>query len=97
MTKFLTVGAVVGMALALGACKTELDSKQKDTANYGGLQFANSVGGKFLSCSGTDSDGDGYVSCTAQVPGGVENQGRRLEMTEILCSYKGNAGCKIKR
>lgn len=52
----------------------------------GARDFAERQGGKFLACSGQDSDGDSYVTCTVD-KGGKEE--------ELLCSYA-SRGCKKK-
>ena len=53
--------------------------------------YANSIGAKFSSCSGQDSDGDGYVTCGYIPPTAKQGEPPR----QILCSYS-SPGCKEK-
>lgn len=99
MKKILTIGVIAGLAAGLAACSHTLNAKEQDTAKYGALQFANSLGGRFVSCSGVDTEGKGTVPCTVRIPGGIQHFGRGLDVAEIACAYKGNAGnagCHIK-
>jgi hypothetical protein len=49
---------------------------------------ASATQGNVIDCSGIDSDGDGYVSCSVKSPTGI---------IEIECSDISGAGCKIKQ
>jgi hypothetical protein len=50
---------------------------------------ASATGGSVIDCSGIDSDGDGYVSCSIKSDTNT--------ITEIECSDIRGAGCKIKQ
>jgi hypothetical protein len=90
--------ALILAAISLTACnKKELDQDQLTKVGNAGRTFfsAQSAGGKqgqFLSCSGLDSDNDGNVTCTGQVP---NNEGNMI-FQEALCSFGAAAGCKRK-
>lgn len=86
MKKYLLLAGTVMLA----ACGPyQLSATERDTTELGALQYANSLSGKFVSCSGQDSDGDSYVTCTISDKDGKPQ--------EILCSYgAGAAGCKMK-
>lgn len=75
---------------ALAACGDgayQLTSTEVSVAQNGARDFADRAGGKFLSCSGQDSNGDSYVTCSVTSSAGAEE--------ELLCSYK-SQGCKRK-
>lgn len=82
---------IAALSAGLVACGNNISASAKAIADQGGQGFATNMGGKFLSCSGEDSDGDGYVSCTVQ-PAAVN--GTPQPAVEILCGYK-TAGCKL--
>jgi hypothetical protein len=63
-----------------------LNEEESLKAEAGARDFAERSGGKFISCSGQDSEKDGYVTCTVQV-------GTRSK--DIACAYKAR-GCKSK-
>lgn len=95
MKKTLAMASAVGLTLLLAGCKHELSSDERGVAEHGALMYANSTGAKFGSCSGLDSDGDGYVTCSVDYP--PSQAGARSENREIVCSYGGSPGCKTKR
>jgi hypothetical protein len=76
------------LGVVLAACgEHELTPQEHDTAELGAVKYSQAAGGKFMSCSGMDSDGDYYVTCTiAGLSGAPE---------PLLCSYK-SQGCKQK-
>jgi hypothetical protein len=78
-------------ALMLAACGPKpynLTADEQSTAELGARDFADNLNAEFIGCSGQDSDGDDYVTCTVS---------RGSQMQEIVCSYADNArGCKIK-
>lgn len=80
---------IVALAGALAACKHDLDQAQLQTAKLGALEFA---GPDFtvVSVAPQDSDGDGNVTVTLRPLKGGGNY------LELLCGYKGGAGCKLK-
>ena len=88
----IILASVVSFALALGACSKEhdLSRDQLDTANNGGLAYANGQGKRFLQCSGLDSNKDGYVTCSMK-----DENHKDQAPTEFVCSYK-SVGCKAK-
>ena len=76
-----------GFALtSCGGSPYALNEEESLKAEAGARDFAERSGGKFISCSGQDSEKDGYVSCTVQVDEGSK---------DIACAYK-TRGCKSK-
>lgn len=76
---------------ALAACGAySLSATERSTAELGARDFAERTNAKFASCSGQDSDGDSYVTCTIVSVETGQDQ-------DLLCSYAENArGCKRK-
>ena len=74
--------------LALAACggAYALTDAEQTNAELGARSYAERVEGAYVSCSGSDSDGDGYVSCDVRTDGGVVG---------IACAYE-TRGCKAK-
>jgi hypothetical protein len=89
----LAIIAVLSAGLVACGSGNNISNSESAIANSGGKDFATNLGAKFLSCSGEDSDKDGYVSCTVQpaASGGVTPP-----PMEILCGYK-TAGCKLAK
>lgn len=86
--KLVSLFTTSGLALALVACGAyALSSAERDTTELGALKYATASGGSFVSCSGQDSDGDSYVTCTIKDNAGV--------ISSVLCSYQ-SPGCKPK-
>lgn len=83
------VALVAASALTLAACGSyQLNPAEQSTAELGARDYAERAGGSFISCSGQDSDRDGYVTCGAALKTGP---------LDLVCSYKDNArGCKRK-
>lgn len=74
---------------ALAACgPTKLSEQQLRNAELGAVRYLNQFQADYASCSGQDSDNDGYVTCT-----GKSRVGNGA--VEIFCSYD-TAGCKRK-
>jgi hypothetical protein len=74
---------------ALTACSGGpyvLNEDESLKAEAGARDYAERSGGKYISCSGQDSDKDGYVTCTVKVDAGTQ---------DIACAYK-TRGCKSK-
>ncbi|MEN8132539.1 MAG: hypothetical protein ABFS45_20625 [Pseudomonadota bacterium] len=63
-----------------------LNEEESLKAEAGARDFAERSGGKFISCSGQDSEKDGYVTCTVEADSGSK---------DIACAYK-TRGCKSK-
>ncbi len=83
--KMIICGVVCGIVIT--ACgKHDLTSDESLRAETGARDFAERATGKFISCSGEDSDRDGYVTCTIEV---------NKTMQDIACAYK-TRGCKKK-
>jgi len=80
--------AALGLTVAACDSTHDLTQPEKAVADHGGLLYANAAGGQFLQCSGRDSDADGYVTCQTKLNG---------QLSEILCAYRGQPGCKAKR
>jgi hypothetical protein len=75
--------------LALAACDNSYDLTEAERAQteLGAREFADKTKGTFVSCSGRDSDGDKYVTCSVTDPAGATK--------ELLCGFKAR-GCKSK-
>jgi len=58
-------GVTIFACCLLAGCSGpyELKPAEKMTADNGALLFFQNLGGKFTSCSPSDSDKDGYVTC----------------------------------
>jgi len=80
---------IILLPLALAACDNSYDLTEQERAQteLGAREFAEKTNGKFVSCSGKDSDGDDYVTCTVTDPAGTTK--------ELLCGFK-SRGCKGK-
>jgi hypothetical protein len=87
-SKSIVMGIAIAVALAACGGPIQLTAAQSNTTQLGALQYAQSDGGKFVSCSGQDSDRDGYVACTIKDVSGTDKA--------IVCSYEGAPGCKLK-
>lgn len=79
--------AAIACVSLVGCGPYQLSPSEKDTTELGALKFATALGGTFVGCSGQDSDGDKYVTCTVKLPDAT--------IKEILCAYN-SAGCKEK-
>lgn len=80
--------------LALAACGPyNLTPDEQGRSELGARDFSERSGGSFISCSGQDSDKDGYVTCSVN----VKNGSGQIVETDLLCAYSGTArGCKRK-
>lgn len=79
----------LGFFIILASCgggPYALNETETLKAEAGARDFAERSGGKFISCSGQDSESDGYVTCTVQTDAGSK---------DIACAYK-TRGCKSK-
>ena len=87
MKKTTALLLVLG-AFALTACggPYQLTQQESGTAELGAVKYSQNANAKFLSCSGLDSDQDGYVTCTVDKAGVEES---------LACSYQ-SQGCKQK-
>lgn len=90
MKKFALVLALTIPLIACGAY--QLDDQERMITELGAQDYAGRSGGKFVSCSGQDSDGDNYVTCTIQTATQGNTPGSEQE---LLCSYS-SRGCKRK-
>lgn len=84
--KSIICGMALGFALASCSGPYALNEEEMLKAEAGARDFAERSGGKYISCSGQDSDKDGYVTCIVR----LDNSSQ-----EITCAYKAR-GCKIK-
>lgn len=85
--KLVACAMVFGFALtSCGGGPYALNEEESLKAEAGARDFAERSGGKFISCSGQDSDKDGYVTCTVQVDDRSQ---------DIACAYQAR-GCKAK-
>ncbi|MEW6256920.1 MAG: hypothetical protein AB1592_13275 [Pseudomonadota bacterium] len=89
MLKMIFIPAAVLAALLVAGCGPyQLTPAEQSTAELGARDFAERSGGNFVSCSGQDSDSDGYVTCAVSI---------KSTPTDLVCAYKANArGCKRK-
>jgi hypothetical protein len=79
---------LIGLSLLLAGCDPSIDlnSAQQIAAETGARRTL----AHFETCSGRDSDGDGYVTCSGR-------ETKEGPVVTLLCSYKNNAiGCKRK-
>lgn len=91
---FITLCAV-GMLAGCGGPYALTDA-EKTTAELGARDYADRDRARFVSCSGQDSDRDGYITCTIAHAGAAAADAGRNE--DVLCSYKNGArGCKRKK
>ncbi len=91
MKNLLTISTLcLGIATTLVACgdPKALTPGEVSTASLGGRDYADKLGGKFLSCSPRDSDYDGYTSCDVLMPNGSTKS--------LSCGYGDATGCKAK-
>ena len=85
--KLILCATAFGLVLnACGGGPYALNEEEALKAEAGARDFAERSGGKFISCSGQDSEQDGYVTCTVQLD---------TTMQDIVCAYKAR-GCKTK-
>lgn len=90
--KLKLTSCVVVFGFLLAACSGGpyvLNEEETLKAEAGARDFAERSGGKYISCSGQDSDKDGYVTCTIQA------DADKKSTTDITCAYK-TRGCKSK-
>ena len=99
LVELMIVVAIIGIFGAIvvtgfGGCVTT--TERSTTAERNARAYSASLGLEItgVSCSGADSDGDGYTSCTVVLPGG--------QMKAIECGYDRpvailgqNVGCKV--
>ena len=90
MKSIFTLFSVMVLSVALVGCQYDLQEVEKLRVQNAAQSFASQADYTFLGCSGTDSDGDGYVTCTAKDPASSS-------IANLSCSYKSaGAGCKFK-
>jgi hypothetical protein len=101
MEEHMKYAIILALSIAFVACpagKTKLTTEQLGKTNNAARSFysAQMIGkkqGVSLGCSGIDSDNDGNVTCTGQVP---TNEEGAMRFQETICSYEDAAGCKLK-
>ena len=86
--KKTTMIALSATALLMAACVVTLSQGQQQTAELGAVRYASASNADFVSCSGQDSNSDGYTTCTMK-----DRASQKL--TEMVCSYDA-VGCKLK-
>jgi hypothetical protein len=80
----LVVSGLVGAGCIGCDSSYMLNDAERATAELGARDFAERSGARYISCSGQDSDGDDYVTCSTST-------------NELACSYIESArGCKVK-
>ncbi len=88
---------VIGLAiLGFGAlkCSANVSGESKETATQEAKVFVKDVSpGALVTCSGGDSDGDGYVSCTV-VPQG-DKAGQPFSIQCAAAYSLQSDGCKL--
>ena len=93
--KFISAISVAILAIFLASCGAyQLSANESLLAEAGARDYAERSNAKFISCSGTDSDGDTYVTCTIN-ESAVGTQATPAQDSSLLCSYK-SRGCKKK-
>lgn len=87
--------AIAGIGIA--RCSTGASGEDHEAAEKGAREFAQQMGLKAtgVSCAKTDSDGDGYVSCTLALsqPDGTT----KLEAIECARVVTFNQGCRMQK
>jgi len=81
---------LLATACVLAACEHDLSPQEQQTAELGARAFADRSASSYVGCSGRDSDSDGYVTCS------IKANAPPSTVTEVLCAYKGQPGCKSK-
>lgn len=81
---FITVLLAFGGALLRG-CSGGFDLSAQATENLN--RFSSKAGLRPIECNGWDTDGDGYISCTAK--------NSKDEIIQLQCGYGWNSGCKL--
>ena len=86
--KLKLIICAMALCFTLTSCGGPYALSEEETlkAEAGARDFAERSGGKFISCSGQDSEKDGYVTCMVQVD---------TSSKDIACAYK-TRGCKTK-
>jgi hypothetical protein len=93
MKKLFTGAALAVAMLSLASCGAyTLNSSEQLLAEAGARDYAERTDGKFVTCSGQDSDGDQYVTCSVETKATSTNP---KGQDDLLCSYK-SRGCKRK-
>ena len=82
----LIAGAMTTLGLVACGGAHALSDAEQTNAELGARSYAERVEGSFVSCSGQDSDRDGYVSCDVTGASGP---------IAIACAYE-TRGCKTK-
>lgn len=92
MKKFLTTLAAAALALSVTACGAyQLTAEERQSAELGARDTADRSQADYVGCSGSDSDRDGYVTCS------IKSRANPGTQTDLLCSYaSGSRGCKRK-
>lgn len=84
-------GLLAGTTILAGCGPYQLTEAEQTATELGARDFAEPAGGTYVSCSGQDSDGDGYVTCSVSLK---DASGKAVE-TDLACSYR-SRGCKRK-
>ena len=90
--RHIIIAVAAAMTLTLAACGPyQLSESERQTAELGARDIAERSGADFVGCSGSDSDNDGYVTCT------IKGKSAPNATSDLLCSFKNGArGCKRK-
>lgn len=82
----------IAASLLLVACSSNhnLSPAEQNNAELGAREYSQAATADFVNCSGIDSNGDGYVTCTMK----DKTNGKLIE---IVCAFgDGAKGCKLK-
>lgn len=92
MIRFLMIGG----ALLLAGCFVQDTAAVERSADRNAKAWCGQMGLECsgVSCSGRDSDGDGYVSCSAAVAGDVKAIECGYDMVVVPVGGQ-NTGCKV--
>lgn len=90
----ICLALIAGLVIVfVGRCAANVDGSTHDAATKSAEAYLKELGVEagHISCAGTDSDGDGYVSCTVAKPNG--------ELFGIECAgaITMNSGCRIPK
>lgn len=93
----IIVGIILVLGFGVARCATSVSGEDQTTAENEARDFARKLGLKTtgVSCAKTDSDGDGYVSCTLSVE--QANGESKVEAIECARALTINDGCRMQK
>lgn len=90
---------VFGLVLVGSGCSTcaSISGSHQREAESQARAWTEEIGMKVkaITCAGTDSDGDGYVSCT--IVEDLGDKGTKMHSMECAGAYNLNQGCRVPK